>query len=118
MTNATTRVLRDAVLLAAEQSGADGNGKDGLVGYLRWASRAQPAAFLTLLSKTLAINVTGQLDIAKEITYRTVEEVERDLEARGFPKEALKLFDLELTGLPAPEEERDGQNDDESIAIS
>ena len=39
-TNAVTRLLKDAVLMAAETSELSGGGK--LVGYLRWASENEP----------------------------------------------------------------------------
>ena len=37
--NKTTRTLKEAILLAAEQVGQDGKGKDGLTGYLRRVDR-------------------------------------------------------------------------------
>jgi hypothetical protein len=68
MPNIRTQVLKDAMLLAADQVGeikiikvldADGkptgeieyeySGVDGLVGYLRWAAVHRPASFMMML---------------------------------------------------------------------
>lgn len=56
--NKTTRVLREAVILAAELSGSNGRGKDGLVGYLLRCAK-QPKVFVPLLSKMLPLQITG-----------------------------------------------------------
>jgi hypothetical protein len=51
--NKTTAVLKEAILLAAEQTGEDGKGKDGLVGYLRHvAEKEWPLDFLLVAQKT------------------------------------------------------------------
>jgi hypothetical protein len=48
--NKNTKLLKDAVLMAAEEAG----GKDGLIGYLRAQARKKNAApFLALLAKIL-----------------------------------------------------------------
>lgn len=49
--NKITGELKAMVLQALEQEGG--------VDYLRWASREQPASFLTLLGKILPMQVTG-----------------------------------------------------------
>lgn len=54
--NKTTALLKDALLIAAEQAG----GKAGLVGYLRTQANENPAAFLSLLGKVLPLQVTGE----------------------------------------------------------
>ena len=59
--NKTTRIMKDAMILAAEQVGdlsginpknlsKEGieHGTDGLVGYLRWAAKCEPKSFLSL----------------------------------------------------------------------
>ena len=54
--NKITAVLKDAIMLAAEQAGGEG----GLVGYLTAQAKDNPAAFLTLLGKLLPL--TGDKD--------------------------------------------------------
>jgi hypothetical protein len=53
--NKTTTLLKDAILLAAENAG----GADGMVGYLQEQAAANPSAFMTLLGKVLPLQLTG-----------------------------------------------------------
>lgn len=55
----TTRVLKDAIMLAAEQVGEDGAGRGGLVGYLRRVATEDVKAFAGLLGKVLPMQITG-----------------------------------------------------------
>jgi hypothetical protein len=68
-TNKTTALLKEAILLAAEQVGENGSGKDGLVGYLREVARSDVKAFAGLLGKVIPLqvntNVTGKLAVGK-----------------------------------------------------
>lgn len=57
--NRTTRVLKEAILEAAEAVGENGKGKDGLVGYLKRVARKDVKAFSALLGKVLPMTVTG-----------------------------------------------------------
>lgn len=57
--NRTTKTLREAILLAAEQVGEDGAGRDGLVGYLRRVAFEDVKAFASLLGRVLPLQVTG-----------------------------------------------------------
>lgn len=54
--NKTTTALKEAILLAGEQVGEDGNGKGGLVGYLRKLATSQPKSFAVILGKTLPLD--------------------------------------------------------------
>lgn len=58
--NKTTRTLKEAILLAAEQVGDDGAGADGLVGYLRRVAREDVKAFSGLLGKVLPLTIAGE----------------------------------------------------------
>jgi hypothetical protein len=58
--NKTTRLVKDAIILAAEEIGDITNlkpgeleGKDGLVGYLKHLARSEAKAFAVLLGKVL-----------------------------------------------------------------
>lgn len=53
-----TRTLKEAILLAAEVTGSDKKGKDGLVGFLvAQAQRADNRGFMMLLGKVLPMTV-------------------------------------------------------------
>ena len=64
--NKTTKLLKDAILKAAQQAG--GGDEEGIVRYL--AMRAQdknPAPFMALLGKVLPMQVTGDPDAPLDI---------------------------------------------------
>ncbi|WP_438721562.1 hypothetical protein [Bartonella rochalimae] len=57
--NKMTRILKEAVLKAAENAG-NKIGNNGLVSYLEKQAVNCPAAYLTLLGKVLPLQVTGE----------------------------------------------------------
>jgi hypothetical protein len=58
----TTKALKEAILEAAEKSGGDTKGKDGLVGYLKRVADEDVKAFSGLLGKVLPMTVAGDED--------------------------------------------------------
>lgn len=56
--NKFTKLLREAILLAAENAG----GKGGTVGYLTKQARENPQTFLPLLGKVLPLQIAGDPD--------------------------------------------------------
>lgn len=60
--NKTTKLLKDAILKAAEKAG----GKGGLVAYLQMQARETPGPFLALLGKVLPMQIAGTLMISHE----------------------------------------------------
>jgi hypothetical protein len=86
----TTRLLKEAILLAAELEGRDGRGKDELVGFLRRVANEDIRAFAMLLGRVLPLQVEARTDMSVEVTSKTVEEVRRELEDRGISIEAVK----------------------------
>lgn len=56
--NKTTKLLKDAILLAAEKAGDD-VGDEGMVSYLKSQARENPGPFMSLLGKVLPTQVTG-----------------------------------------------------------
>ncbi len=104
--NKTTRILKDALLLAAEQVGdisgiaredlsEEGieHGKDGLVGYLRWAAKCEPKAFLHILGKLIPVQM--KVDSVTQTVYQSVEELQHDVAARGLNLRAFGQLLLE-----------------------
>lgn len=67
-----TRILRDALILAAEAAG--GGGKDGLVTYLTTVAIEKPAAFINTLGKVLPLEI--KTDGANHITIEVVRRFE------------------------------------------
>lgn len=57
--NKTTKMLKEAIIEAAEAVGEDGKGKAGLVGYLKSVARADKKSFSMLLGKVLPLQLSG-----------------------------------------------------------
>ena len=57
--NKTTMLLKEAIVKAAELTGYDKRGKQGLVGYCRHLAETEPKAFAQLLGKVLPTQLTG-----------------------------------------------------------
>jgi hypothetical protein len=60
--NKTTKLLKDAILKAAEKAG----GKKGLVGYLEKQANLNPGPFMALLGKVLPTQIAGTLAMTHE----------------------------------------------------
>jgi hypothetical protein len=73
--NKTTAALKDAIILAAEQTGNDGKGRDGLVGYLKHVAATDVKAFAGLIGRVIPLQIGGDPD--NPIQF---EAVERDAE--------------------------------------
>lgn len=75
--NKNTAALKDAILRAAELVGADGNGKEGLTGYLQQVAIADMKAFCGLLGKVLPLQVVGDMTVraANRMTDAELEAI-------------------------------------------
>jgi hypothetical protein len=88
--NVMTRLLKDAILLAAEQSK---HSKDGsLAGYLTYLADNKPELFVPLLARLLPLQEKELARAARKqdkprerVVYKTVEEARAALIARGVP---------------------------------
>jgi hypothetical protein len=103
--NKITRLIKEATLLAAEQSGqpvpiikkikgkqeivgwrwpsGDEMGRDGLVGYLRHVAQTDTKSFCQLLAKILPSQITKGNEDAPD-DYETVEDISRSLKDKGI----------------------------------
>ena len=73
MANKTTTQLKEAILEAADKSGSDGQGRDGLVGYLFWLSTNEASSFASLLGKVLPHTIAG--DPNAPLRFERIERV-------------------------------------------
>ena len=71
--NRTTALLKDAILQAAELTGEDRQGREGLVGYCKFLAKDEPKAFAQLIGKVLPMQVEGAGEKG-EIIFRTIYE--------------------------------------------
>lgn len=67
--NKTTKLLKDAILKAAEQAG-NKIGDDGLVSYLEQQATDNPGPFMALLGKVLPMQVIGDPNNPVEVVTR------------------------------------------------
>lgn len=86
-----SQLLREAIVLAAEAVGSDGNGRDGLMGYLVQAAQNQPKSFLALLGRIIPLQVAGPAEAEGDKVYRTLEELRAAFAERGLPVPTLFL---------------------------
>jgi hypothetical protein len=111
--NKTTRVLKEAGILAAEIVGfpkfkrdehgdivpgsVQATGKDGLIGYLKFVALNEPRAYLAFLGRLLPhqINFDDEVDHNRVLTR---EELSEELRRRGLPVRILGI------DLPQPEQ--------------
>jgi hypothetical protein len=80
----------------------------GLVGYLSWLALEHPTAYAPLLGRVLPLQI--RVDSHKDITYRTVEEINRDMRATllRLPKDFLAPLLIEVMNSDSPEDRDDG----------
>lgn len=86
--NKVTRIVKEALLDAMDESGEDGKGKGGNVGYLKWLSRAEPVAFAALIARIIPqqLQATVGVEHSGTVQHRmTASELEQRLKDRGLP---------------------------------
>lgn len=83
--NKTTMLLKEAIIMAAECEGLDRRGKDGLVGYLRYLSRREPAVFGRLMEKLLPYQLTGKDGSPMQMVHTTKDQLVERFKERGLP---------------------------------
>lgn len=76
--NKTTRLLKEAILMAAEEAHPE-----GLVGYLRQQAMTNPGPFMSLLGKVLPMQVTGEDGGAVKVDSTIKVEFVRPGDASG-----------------------------------
>ena len=77
-------------MLAAELEGSNGQGSGKLVGFLRKVAREDPKGFMKLLGRALPLQVENPTtEVREEVTYKSVDEVRRELVRRGLSMDVL-----------------------------
>jgi len=89
--NKTTRILKEAILLAAEQVGEDGKGHDGLTGYLRMLAVKEPRAFSNLLQRVLPLQVNARIAVEDMLRdkYESFAEAAKAMRELGISPQRL-----------------------------
>jgi hypothetical protein len=110
--NKNTRLLKEAIMLAAEIEGQDGEGKGKLVGFLRRVAQEDLRAFCALLGRIIPLQVEQKTidSKPKRTTYKTVEEVKRELASRGITMEV--MFKIMQTDAPPIDDDQEPESID------
>jgi len=82
--NKLPKLLKDALLMAAELEGSDTKGRDGLVGFLRHVAQEELSTFCSMLGRIIPLQINESKDVQVDVTYRTVAEVSREMASRGI----------------------------------
>ena len=69
--NKNTRLIKDAIIQAAEEAG----GKDGVVGYLKTQAVKNPGPFMALMGKVLPTQLAGDPDNPISLTSRIERKI-------------------------------------------
>jgi hypothetical protein len=95
-------LLREAIIVAAAELGSDGNGEQGLVGYLKMLGTKHPSAFANLLGRLLPAELAATLiddDEPMSVTL-SVDEVRARLARRGINVDTIFDPPAIIDGLP------------------
>lgn len=84
--NKTTKLLKDAILKAAEQAGNQ-LGEDGLVSYLEAQALKNASSFLTLLGKVLLAELANNGQEIKTVTKIELVAMKDPLEEKANRKD-------------------------------
>lgn len=90
--NKFPRLLKEAIMMAAELEGMDGRGRDQLVGFLRYVAREDLRGFVMLMGRVLPyqIETKQQKDMRVEVTYKSVAQVREEMHRRGISVELVQ----------------------------
>ena len=102
--NKTPRLLKEALMIAAELEGSNEKGKDKLIGFLRMMARKDLRTFAQLLGRIIPLQINTKGDLRVEVTYRTIDDVRAALADRGISLQQL---------VPMRVIEHDDEDDDE-----
>ncbi len=96
-----------------------------LVGYLSWLAEHHPNVYGSLLGRIIPLQV--KVDSHKDITYRTMEDVQRDIEELSKPLQRIAPMLLKMTidhddtkpqSVDVQEDNDDGLIDDTDVDYS
>jgi uncharacterized protein (UPF0335 family) len=88
-----TRVIKEALLIAAEEHGRNGNGKDKLIGFMRKVIDEDLKTFCMMMARAMTLQVENRtVETQKDTVYCTVEEVQRELASRGIDMDIMMRF--------------------------
>jgi hypothetical protein len=101
--NYTTKFAREAIIEGLSAIGEDGQGLNGLTGFVIRAARADIKYGVQMLGMVTPKQIDAVIN-HDPVEYKTIEDIERDLAARGLPP-MREIFQIDW-GSPVEEAER------------
>jgi hypothetical protein len=116
--NGVVRAFIESLAESLQQSGFDGKGKNGAVGYLVWLSREHPALYVQLIGRLLPAKI--EIDVFNEAdeppNYPTLEEIKEQIRKSGLPvPEAFPLIDYSLERSRSEETSQRNESEDGDV---
>jgi hypothetical protein len=82
-----SRNLREDLMEATERVGRDGEGEDGVAGYLMWLARAEPKSYAMLLRGMMPAEIRATMTLKPMLT---LDEAFAEMRARGLRPELIE----------------------------
>ena len=99
--NALPVLVKECILRAFTELGSDNRGEEGLVGFIKRIGRKDLKTAGMLLRAILPLELNTKVDVAP---YRTVEQIDADLRARGA-RPLREIFEIDYRGTQVDEAE-------------
>lgn len=89
--NKVNKLIKDALVEAAEKVGENGKGSLGIVGYFMRIAKQRPDLFCGMIGKIIPLQIqgSGPNGELQTVTYRSRTDVIDELKARGLPIESV-----------------------------
>ena len=101
--NAFSADYKGAIIEAAYRIGYDGNGKDGVIGYLKWVGTKHPDVFYEVLLTSLLPLESAEDYTTEELQWTTKEEINKEVRHYiGLDRNERTKRENVRTELPSP----------------
>jgi hypothetical protein len=101
--NRLTAEIKETIIAAFTELGADGRGKEGLKGFIKKIGREDLKSSAMLLRAVLPMQVNASINTSVNVKYKTLEEATEEARKFGLPERRV----FELTDYRRIEDEQD-----------
>jgi len=85
-----TRVIKEAIIIAAEEYGKNGHGKDKLIGFMRKVIEEDLKTFCMMMARAMPLQIeTREMETKSDAVYKSMDEVKREFASRGLDFEVV-----------------------------
>ena len=90
--NRLTAEIKEMIIQAFTELGADGHGKEGLKGFIKRIGREDLKASAMLLRAVLPMQINASINTSVNVKYKTLEEAMEEARKLGLPER--RVFEL------------------------